>query len=169
MISNKDFIEIKITPEVYALAEQRAIDFGKMPDSLYDGERVIYGKIGEIICQDLLKTSSFIDSYEYDISFKGLKIDVKFRSINRRPNINSYCKVFKKKRMQNCDFYLFGFVEKEFSKAWIAGYMKKSIFLEQAIEVKKGDNLPGTKDYKAKMDSYEIQAIRLKNIPRDKL
>jgi len=74
-------IRVEITPDIIT----RGRLFLPDPDATiknnlkfgYDSERILRGYIGEIIIGDYLVGSERINDYDYDLLYKGLKLEVK--------------------------------------------------------------------------------------------
>ena len=70
------------------------------------------GAVGEIVVGDYLKTTphvykSFQEMYDYDINYKGIRIEVKTKMVNKPPKPFYDCTIFGYSKKQKCDQYWF--------------------------------------------------------------
>ena len=128
------------------------------------GERAyLTGAVGEIIVGDYLKTTphvykSFQEMYDYDINYKGTRIEVKTKLVNNPPKPFYDCTIFGYSKKQKCDQYWFVNVIKNMTHAYIMGYINKDDFFRNAEFCEAGTSR-GNLVYK--WDNYVIKAFEL--------
>lgn len=145
-----DFIEIKITTNMFEIANKRAIEMGELKYSFMKGKRNLIGTLGEEMYKFYVPNSIFVNTEEYDFLFKTKKIDVKARTVSFKPK-NHYGFAIdteaKELKDQNVDWYVFCGVHKSYKIGWILGFLKKKEFLDLSREVFKGQPRPSGGEY----------------------
>jgi hypothetical protein len=130
------------------------------------GERAyLTGAVGEIVVGDYLKTTphvykSFQEMYDYDINYKGTRIEVKTKLVNKTPKPFYDCTIFEYSKKQKCDQYWFVNIIKDMTHAYIMGYINKDDFFRNAEFCRAGTNR-GNLVYK--WDNYVIKAFELRD------
>ena len=97
----------------------------------------IVGALGEVVVGDYLGVTPHIynspdDVYNYDIMYKGIKIEVKSKGVSNPPKPFYDCGVLGYNIKQKCDQYWFVNILKDLSRAFIVGYMPKDEFYKTA-------------------------------------
>lgn len=142
MISNDDIIHVDIPENIIIVAKQQASDMGVLNGSFRKGSGNIIGFIGELlICQyanvqQVDRNSDCI--YDYDLVIKNIKCDVKSKEVTTWPNINYECSIEKFNTSQQCDIYIFTRIMRDFSSAWILGWIPKITYFNKCYFVSKG-------------------------------
>lgn len=139
-------IKVVITQEMLDRAKIRADDIGKLRNSITGGEGNLAGCLAEEALKSILIGSEIEDrfpqKYQYDLIFKGKKIDVKAKRCNSEPRDNYECSVAEINTSQECDYYAFARVLYENgipTMVYIVGYIAKDDFYKQAVHHKKGE------------------------------
>jgi hypothetical protein len=131
-------------------------------DSITEGEGMLAGLVGEEIFRDQynLLRSEGEAIYHYDVLdplWLG-KIDVKTKRCTSEPKPHYNCSVAASNTTQQCDYYAFVRVLKDFTKAWILGLVPKTLFFEQALFFKRGQIDPsGFGGWRFKWDCFNLQ------------
>jgi hypothetical protein len=155
-------IKIQLTPEILERAKSY-FDFEALPNSITKGGGNIYGAIGEIITLDHYKKlgvkAERANTYDYDLIIDGLKVDVKARPLNKplRPWNSASIPAYQKQ--QKTDYYIFVFILKDYSAAWLAGYLSKEDFYTKARLYLKDE--PSGFNFNFHLDTYTIISRQL--------
>ncbi len=160
MITKKDFLRFDLWPRFIDKCSQEAIEMGILKKSVYEGQRNIYGIIGERLV-NIVVEGNLERTFEYDIIKNGIKIDVKSTMVNKEPTENFLVDVFAATKEQETDYYAFVFVMKDLSSAWLAGFATKKDFKTHATFRKKGDLIRG--NVIAKTNDYCLEAKNLQS------
>ena len=127
-------------------AQQRAniISFDKKELNKFgsEKERTVIGYLGEELVKNFLNITNITDSYDYDLQYKGYKLEVKTISCKFKPLSDYLCTVnshdLNNVHKQNADYYIFTRIVNDKSKGWVLGYMKCKEFFEKGTFIKKG-------------------------------
>ena len=120
----------KITPEQLEKANHRNT-FGKLKNSITNGEGNYLGSVGEVVLIDYYKNKGVKvedeQNYDYDFKINDFKIDVKTQSIKYKyePKQNYTCHIPNFNTKQDCDFYAFMFINLETNDAYCKGMIRK--------------------------------------------
>ena len=154
-------IEVVITPAMLVEARDKAVEMGQLYNSITRGGGNIAGFLGEAIAQQVLG-GSLKNTYDYDLVLdNGIKVDVKTKQTGYIP-LDSYdCSIAALNTKQDCDYYCFVRVKKDFSIGWYLGVYSKSDYINDAVFMKKGDIDPSN-GYVVKSDCYNIKISQLK-------
>ena len=152
-------IEIPISDDHMISAREKASMMGILQGSITGGSSNVVGAIGEVIVADSIKAKE-TNTYDYDLTKKGLRIDVKTKRCNTRPMPNYDCSVALHGTKQDCDAYVFVRILINLSKAWILGSISKKDFYDRATLHRKGD-VDRDNGYTFKADCYNHRKDRL--------
>lgn len=139
-------------------------------DSITEGEGMLAGLIGEEIFRDyyefLRSCGDAIFHYDVlDADHLG-KIDVKTKRCTSEPKPHYNCSIAASNTEQQCDYYAFVRVLKDFSKAWILGLSPKEQFFEKAMFFKRGQIDPsGFGGWRFKWDCFNLAIKDLLQTP----
>ena len=156
-------IKIPITKE-HINEAKKLYDFGVLNGSITAGEGNKRGAIGEVIAREFLDAKQE-NTYDYDIVYKGKKIDVKTKkyTYNLTPNRGWNLNIPDFNTTQKCDYYLFIGMSTKYDVAYFYGFIPKEDFYKIAIFGKKGTQDPSTNvPFVFTSDCYNIQISRLK-------
>lgn len=158
--------ELTIKPEWLIQAQKEASSLGELNNSIRHGEGNVYGFLGEIILCNI--TAAVLDrTYDYDIIYDGKKIDVKTKCCTSTPRPEYFCSVADYNTRQQCDYYTFMRILKDFSKAWVLGTISKEDFFKQATFGKKGELDPTSNlGWRFKADCFNLPVSALKGFYR---
>jgi hypothetical protein len=159
-------IRVEITPDIIT----RGRLFLPDPDATiknnlkfgYDSERILRGYIGEIIIGDYLVGSERINDYDYDLLYKGLKLEVKTVTRTSKPEL-SYDFSITSRVKQNADYYMCVWLLKDLSAAYMLGYMKCEDFYAQSKLIEAGTIINNNKTMS---DQRVIKISELKNFKK---
>ena len=142
-------------------ARDKAVEMGQLYNSITRGGGNIAGFLGEAIAQKVLG-GSLENTYDYDLVLdNGIKVDVKTKQTGYVP-LDSYdCSIAALNTKQECDYYCFVRVKKDFSVGWYLGVYSKQDYINDAVFMKKGD-LDPSNGYVVKSDCYNIKISQLK-------
>jgi len=156
-------IELEVSSDQFVRARKKAIDMGRLANSITNGGGNLAGFIGEIVVTDYLKATEK-NTYDYDIVDKlNNKIDVKTKRCNSEPKSHYDCSIAAHGTKQKCDMYIFVRVLNNFSKAWILGQITKDKYFEKATYHKKGD-LDDDNKFKYKTNCYNVRISDLDTV-----
>ena len=152
--------EIDVTSGQLISARQKAIDQGRLANSIKNGEGNLAGFIGEIVVADELNAKQD-NTYDYDLLLKDkTRIDVKTKRCNSAPLDTYDCSIAAHGTKQKCDAYVFVRVLNDFSKAWILGKLGKEEYFDKATFFKKGMVDPDN-GFRFRADCYNVKIADL--------
>ena len=120
---------------------------------------VLVAYIGEEVVKKVLD-GDIKDTYDYDIIYNGIKVDVKTKERTVPPKPYYECSVADFNTRQDCDEYAFVSVLNNMKEAWYLGKIGKSDFYKIATFHKKGEVDPAN-DFTFKADCYNIPVSKL--------
>jgi hypothetical protein len=162
-----NIIEFDISKEMKSRASQRSQSMGALKGSVEKGKGNIIGFLGEEVVS-LYFNVPIVDTYDYDMIYKNVKIDVKSQGCAERPEQNYEVTVYDWNTKQLCDIYVFVRVEKYYNnKAWIVGWQGKEQYLANAFLYKRGDIDPSN-NYLYKKDKWNAKISTLRDITKIK-
>lgn len=139
-------------------------------NSILEGEGMLAGLIGEEIFREyygfLRSTGEAIFHYDVlDPTVLG-RIEVKTKRCTSAPKAHYNCSIAASNSEQQCDYYAFVRVLKDFSKAWILGLLPKDDFFSQALFFKRGQIDPaGFGGWRFKWDCFNLPVKNLLAAP----
>ena len=159
-------IEINITQDQIERAKKISNPTLKFNQNKIGNRAYLTGAVGEIVVGDYLGVTPHIynspdDVYDYDINYKGAKIEVKTKLINKPPKPFYDCTIFGYSKKQKCDQYWFVDIIKDMTHAYIMGCISKDEFFRNAEFCKAGTSR-GNLVYK--WDNYVIKAFDLNEV-----
>lgn len=128
--------EIKLTPQMYDHANSKAQKMGELNRSITKGTGNLAGFLGEIAVQTYLENAIEENTYDYDLIYNNIKIDVKTKrtSVVPRPEYESSVVAYNIR--QKTDVYVFTRIFGD--TCYIMGYMPKEEYYKKARYLKKG-------------------------------
>jgi len=111
-------------------------------------ERTLFGYLGEQMVMKFLNITKDDDDFEFDLTFKNNKIEVKTISCKFKPPKHFLCTVnsydLSGVHQQEADYYIFCRILNEKSCGWILGYISCKEFFKNGTFVQKGSTaFPG--------------------------
>lgn len=153
-------VEVKITDDMLIKARQKAIDLGKLNNSIERGAGNLIGFLGEFIAQKVIG-GRVKNTYEYDLVLKdGTKVDIKTKSTSVAPKDYYECSIANYNTKQDCDEYCFVRVKNTLDIGWYLGRISKEEYFKKAKFLKKGDQ-DGDNGYVVKADCYNLAISKL--------
>lgn len=152
-------IEIEITPEQLERAK-KLYDFTALRGSITVGAANLTGALGEVIVADYFKAKGYTveekANFDYDLIINGFTVDVKTIKTKSTPSPNFIAQVQAFNTKQKTNYYFFCYLLADYSKVFIAGYLKKEQFFKVAKFFPAGSDNPLSynKSFRFKADSY---------------
>ena len=154
--------EIKITDKMLLSARKKAIELGRLHNSISKGKGNLCGFLGEEVAMKVLGNGEISNTYEYDILLEnGETVDVKSKHTSVAPKGHYDCSVSNHNIKQECDYYAFVRVKMDYTVAWFCGMVRKKDFFEEAYFAKKGEVDPDN-NYVVKADCYQLKIDQLR-------
>jgi len=141
-------------------AEYRSQLAGTMSASRFEGRGNVIGFLGEIITARYTG-GEIVDTYDYDIQVKDLKVDVKTKAVSTPPRGHYLCSVMEYQLGNDSDVYVFVRINLTNKTAWLLGSIAKSRLLAEGLVQRRGD-LDG--DWEVKEDCRSIRIDQLDHI-----
>lgn len=142
-------------------AKKKADEMGIINGSVRGGTGNTIGFLGEELVKKYLGIGDG-NTYQFDLVYNGKKLEVKTKERNVIP-IESYnATIFSWNTRQQCDYYVFCSIFKNFERGWICGCITPDEFKFNAVFAKKGD--PDGNHFKFFTDCYNLPYSKLYNI-----
>ena len=133
----------------------RAIKLPLLNNSIRHGEGSLVAYIGEEVVKSVLR-GEIKDTYDYDIVYQNLKVDVKTKERTVAPRPYYECSVADFNTQQDCDEYAFVSVLNTLKEAWYLGKISKPDFYKKAVFHRKGEIDPAN-NFTFKADCYNMK------------
>lgn len=157
-----NYPEVRITQDMMEKALAKAEEMGKLKNSITEGERNLVGFLGEEIANSYIQ-GEIQNTYEYDILWGKIKIDVKSKDTTVYPKSNYEVSVANFNTKQKCDYYVFVRVLDDLSVGWLLGYMSKQDYFENSRFLKKGEK-DGSNSFIVRADCHNMFINDLKKM-----
>ena len=155
--------EVTVTGGQLIRARQKAVEMGRLANSITNGAGNLAGFIGEVVVADELN-AKHDNTYDYDLTLNNTtRVEVKTKRCNSKPLDTYDCSISAHGTKQKCDMYVFVRVLNDFSKAWILGKIMKDEYFEKAKYHKKGELDPDNK-FRFKADCYNVKIHQLDTV-----
>ena len=149
-------IEVTITDEMLLAARAKAVEMGKINNSILKGGGNVAGFLGEQVAMSVLG-GDWNNTYDYDFTTEaGKRVEVKTKQTSVKPLPHYECSIAKFNTKQDCDAYAFVRVLNDFSIGWFLGVLTKETYFDKANFLKKGDVDPSN-NYTVKADCYNVR------------
>jgi hypothetical protein len=132
----------------------RAEELPLLNNSIRKGEGSLVAYIGEEVVKNVLN-GEIKDTYDYDIVYQNMKVDVKTKERTVAPKPHYECSVADFNTRQDCDEYAFVSVLNTLQEAWYLGKISKPDFYKKAVFHRKGEIDPAN-NFTFKADCYNI-------------
>ena len=153
-------IEVTITDEMLLAARAKAVEMGKINNSILKGGGNVAGFLGEQVAMSGLG-GDWNNTYDYDFTTEaGKRVEVKTKQTSVKPLPHYECSIAKFNTKQDCDAYAFVRVLNDFSIGWFLGVLTKETYFDKANFLKKGDVDPSN-NYTVKADCYNVRIDQL--------
>lgn len=131
-------------------------------NSITEGEGMLAGLVGEELFRDYygFLRSQGESIFHYDVLDPEVlgRIEVKTKRCTSPPQDHYNCSIAASNAEQQCDYYAFVRVLKDFSKAWVLGLTPKTAFFDHARFFKRGDLDPnGFGGWRFKWDCFNLR------------
>ena len=148
--------EVTVTGGQLIRARQKAVEMGRLANSITNGAGNLAGFIGEVVVADELN-AKHDNTYDYDLTLNNTtRVDVKTKRCNSKPLDTYDCSISAHGTKQKCDMYVFVRVLNNFSKGWILGKITKDDYFSKAKYHKKGD-LDDDNKFRYKTNCYNVK------------
>jgi hypothetical protein len=152
-------IEVTISDDMLIKAREKAVEMGKLHNSILRGKGNMSGFIGEQIALHVLG-GTWENTYDYDMKVGDTRIDVKTKQTSVKPLPHYECSIAAFNTKQDCDGYAFVRVLNDFSIGWFLGVLTKQDYFDKATFLKKGDVDPSN-NYTVRADCYNVRIDEL--------
>jgi len=161
-------IPIAITSEMLQRARTKADALGELRNSITQGAGNLAGFLGEEAMRAFLgEEATFANTKNYDILFRGKKIDVKTKRRKAAPLDDYDCSVAAYNTQQKCDIYVFASTTYDCKMAYICGWMPHDELFENSTAMEEGQkdsNIVNGKKYEFHADCYNMKYSQLKRM-----
>lgn len=159
--------EINLTSGDLVRARKYAENMGVLNKSFTKGKGNLVGQLGEIAACRYFGSVYGESTYQYDLVFNNMRIDVKTRGCTSKPREHYLVGVSTVTRRQNCDIYVFARVlTTNYSTAWLLGWTGREEFYDLATFFAKGQIDPtGGGVFKFAEDGYQMPISELHRMP----
>lgn len=161
-------IPIPVTSEMLERARAKAADLGNLRNSITKGDGNVAGFLGEEALLAYLGTeASPVNTRNYDVIFRGWKIDAKTKRRKSAPREDYDCSVAAYNTGQKCDIYVFASVTYDCKMVHLCGWMPHDEYYEHATAMEEGQqdsNIVNGKKYEFHADCYNMKYFQLKRM-----
>lgn len=158
-ITHDGFIEVLITPEMTARAQEKAQEMGELRNSIRRGQGNLAGFLGEEIVLAAWQGAESHNTYQHDITFEGVSFEVKTKDRTVAPRAFYEASVANYNTSQKADFYVFVSLYRapsgEYTRGYVIGIIEKELYKEIATFLKVGDVDPSN-NWTVKADCYNV-------------
>ena len=151
--------EVKVSRDMLVKARDKAVEMGRLHNSILNGGGNLAGFIGELIVLKVLG-GEWSNTYDYDILLGKIKIDAKTKQTSVKPLPHYECSIAKFNTKQDCDYYAFTRVKKDFSVGWYLGVIDKHTYFDRAKYLQKGEIDPSN-NFKVRTNCYNLAISEL--------
>lgn len=131
--------------------------------SFMRGKGMLAGLIGEEIVKCRYAGFEFSKGrsvYDYDLLHDGRfkRTEVKTKQCGSPPQLDYFCSIAEQSLHQQCDYFAFLRLTRDFTRAWFIGIIPRDDFLDIALRFEKGDkdpNAPGS-DWRFAETCYNV-------------
>jgi hypothetical protein len=132
------YYNIKITDEMWEIAHKKAKEMGKLNNSITKGENAHFGFAGELGVQKILNIPCSNNTYNFDLIYNGLRLEVKTKPRKTMLFPDYDCSVANFNTHQKCDAYVFTSINEFNNVLEVAGWMPPKEFKKRSTFVPKG-------------------------------
>jgi len=157
-----NIIELTPTQEQKTQAIKEAKQMGAIRNSIRKGGGNAVGFLAEIMLEEYLGAER-TPCKDFDITYKGLHIDIKTKETTVPPRTYYDNSIAKTSLHQNCDGYIFcRYIKK--GSLYVLGYKPKEEYFKEARELRKGDK-DGDNGFIVRADCYNLRIDQLDRVP----
>lgn len=114
--------------------------------SFMKGKGMMAGMIGEEIVKGRFADFDYATgqaAYDYDLFHpKFGRTEVKTKQCGSPPQMKYFCSIAESSLHQECDYYAFVRLLRDYTRAWFVGMLPREEFFAMAVRYKKGDRDP---------------------------
>lgn len=154
-------IKVPISKRMLKNALER--DCGQMnAQSFMKGKGNVVGFLGEEMVLSLSPEFKIIDSYDYDLTFKGFTFDVKTKhqTVDFEPKSTYDASICSDSLHQKTQYYIFCRVFRDgrgnYPYGWVIGFISKNKYFKNALSLKKGD-LDPSNNFTVRQDCFNLK------------
>jgi hypothetical protein len=154
-------INIKLTKDMVLRAYKDSISLGECKNSILRGKGNFTGFVGEEAVKSYLKIESQRNNtYNYDITYNSISLDVKAKKTSVIPQSYHEASIANFNTKQNCKYYVFTRVLWPQDmllpiSVYIMGYYDKKEYMKEARFLKKGQ-VDGSNNFVVKADCWNM-------------
>lgn len=152
-------IQLYITPEMIDRAKLRLKTMPRLKNSITGNKATLHGFVGEELLSDFFE-AQVTGEYDYDLIKNGVKIEIKTKRTTVEPQSNFEVSVAEYNIRQNCNYYAFIRLTKNFDNAWFLGVMPKPVYFMKARKLNKGQ-IDGTNNFVVKANCWNLRIDEL--------
>ena len=97
---------MNVSEDMFLKAREKAVEVGRLTNSILNGGGNLAGFIGEQIVLFVLG-GEWVNTFQYDLIVKGSKVDVKTKQTTVKPLPHYECSITEYNTNQDCDYYAF--------------------------------------------------------------
>jgi hypothetical protein len=162
-------ITVNITQDQVNQAEAKAIELGRLRNSITEGEGNMIGFLGEIIVANFFD-GIIQNTYDYDIIISNKRVDVKTKKTTVKPESYYFASVAAYNITQKCDSYYFVRIDLANMIGYLLGGLSKKSFFKKATFNRRGEvDSSSSFGWTFKADCYNLSIDKLKNPEAKKL
>lgn len=153
-------IEVVVTQKMLIEARKKAVEMGRIRNSILNGGGNLVGFVGEFVAQKILG-GEVSNTYDWDLVLEdGRRVDVKSKKTGVVPKDHYDCSVSGVTKRQDCDLYAFVRVKGDLSVAWFLGTKDSKEYFEKARFIKKGQ-ADGDNGFVSRADVFNMKISEL--------
>ena len=160
-------VRITNTAEILQNARLKAAEMGRLNNSITEGAGNVDGFIGENAVKAFLHIPLTLDqnTYDYDLIWQGMLIDVKTKKTSVVPSRDFECSVAAYNVRQRCTHYVFARVYYPPGNQWpdstyIMGFIGKDEYFAKARFIQLGQ-VDGSNRFEVKADCWNLPYSQL--------
>jgi len=155
----------RVTPEIYANAQAQANQIPLLNNSIRKGAGTLVGCIGEQGFIHLFPGSVSHNTYQHDVMWSGLKIEIKTKDRTVHPKLDYDVSIANSNITQSADIYAFMSVYRNkvtdrYIRVHFCGFFPTDQYFEKARFLNKGDYDPSN-DYYVQADCWNLSMREL--------
>ena len=163
ILNNLGFIEVDVTPEMVANANDRNESFFKKLGNvgthrIGQTRQRITGYLAEMAVKDVYPKLEFSTDPNVDFICKGMTFDVKAQGCNQMPLPNYVGTLYEEQASRSVDLYVFTRVRNDSEKVWITGLISKNQFFDLAKLIPAGT---ANNNFRYDQSRYEIEYSKM--------
>jgi hypothetical protein len=151
MITSKDFIKLGIRQLIGKAKKYAKIDSSNFNSKTIKKDNVgrLVGYIAELGFKQHLNSKEIEytwdggNSYDYDFTIGGVRVDLKTKDRTVAPRIDYECSIAEYSN-QDCEYFIFASLERNkakniYNRLWILGFISKDEYMKKSNQLRVGD------------------------------